>query len=264
MRSGPRPCLNLTALVALALLAAAVPAHAAKASGATPWINAHPPAGASSPPASIPPPAPAGGATLARIVAPTQGRRRLASTRRAVWLGTATQWSQQPQVLLVLGSAVRSGSQWVEVLLASRPNGSTAWVRRDAVRLSTTPYWVDIDIRARTVTVLRRGKRVRRFRAVVGAPPTPTPKLLAAVYEHNRQANPRGFLGPWALPLTAMSDVLDDYGGGPGRIAVHGRAGTSLADHLGTARSHGCIRIDNSPIRYLARTLPTGTPVSLH
>jgi lipoprotein-anchoring transpeptidase ErfK/SrfK len=40
--------------------------------------------------------------------------------------------------------------------------------------------------------------------------------------------------------------VLDDYGGGPGRVAIHGRAGASLLDPLGTARSHGCIRIDNA------------------
>ena len=35
---------------------------------------------------------------------------------------------------------------------------------------------------------------------------------------------PSGFLGPWALHLTAHSDVLDDYGGGPGTVAIHGRA----------------------------------------
>jgi hypothetical protein len=84
-----------------------------------------------------------------------------------------------------------------------------------------------------------------------------------ALYERNRQPDRRAFLGPWSLSLTAVSNVLEDYGGGPGRVAIHGRGGLSLLDPLGTARSHGCIRIDNAGIRYLARRLPLGTPVEL-
>jgi L,D-transpeptidase-like protein len=76
------------------------------------------------------------------------------------------------------------------------------------------------------------GRRVRRFRAVVGAPGTPTPLGLAAIYERNRQPNPGGFLGPWAMPLTIMSNVLENYGGSPGRVGIHGRAGASLLDPL--------------------------------
>ena len=48
------------------------------------------------------------------------------------------------------------------------------------------------------------------------------------------------------IQLTAFSDVLDNYGGGPGRVAIHGRGGASLADPLGTARSHGCVRVANA------------------
>ena len=117
------------------------------------------------------------------------------------------------------------------------------------MQLSRTRYWVTVRTRSRTVSVYRDGDRVRRFRAVVGAPATPTPRVLAALYERNRQPDPRAFLGPWSLPLTAFSDVLQDFGGGPGRVAIHGRAGASLADPLGSARSHGCIRITNRAIR---------------
>ena len=74
----------------------------------------------------------------------------------------------------------------------------------------------------------------------------------------------RGFLGPWVLQLTAFSDVLDNYGGGPGRVAIHGRGGTSLDDPLGTARSHGCVRIDNTNVTWLAHTVVPGTPVRIH
>jgi lipoprotein-anchoring transpeptidase ErfK/SrfK len=102
---------------------------------------------------------------------------------------------------------------------------------------------------------------VRTLRIVVGASATPTPLGLHAVYDPIRQPDPRGFIGPWALHLTGFSTVLDNFGGGPGRIAIHGRSGASLRDPLGTARSHGCIRVDNDVVSWLARTLPRGTPV---
>jgi lipoprotein-anchoring transpeptidase ErfK/SrfK len=102
---------------------------------------------------------------------------------------------------------------------------------------------------------------VRRFRAVVGKPSTPTPLGLFAVYERARQPDPDAFLGPWALHLTAHSNVLEDYGGGPGRVALHGRSGASLRDPLGTAASHGCVRVRNGDIRWLAKVAAPGTPV---
>ena len=124
-------------------------------------------------------------------------------------------------------------------------------------------YWIEIRTGARLVTIHRHGKRVRRFRAVVGTPATPTPLGLAAIYERNRQPTPGGFLGPWAMPLTIMSRVLENYDGGPGRIGIHGRAGASLADPLGSARSHGCIRITNRHISWMAANIPAGTPVRI-
>jgi len=94
-------------------------------------------------------------------------------------------------------------------------------------------------------------------------PAAPTPHGLFAISEMIRQADPSGFLGPWALHLTAFSNVLDNYGGGPGRVAIHGRGGVSLLDPLGSARSHGCIRIDNRHVSRLARSVPLGTPVRI-
>ena len=84
-------------------------------------------------------------------------------------------------------------------------------------------------LRSRRLTVYRDGKRIRSVRAVIGAPGTPTPRGVAAIYERNRQPDPAGFLGPWALSLTALSDVLESYGGGPGRVAIHGRGARACA-----------------------------------
>jgi lipoprotein-anchoring transpeptidase ErfK/SrfK len=212
-------------------------------------------------PLDIAAPSRAHGATVARIVAPTFARARLDSPNRGWRVSAATEWSAQPQVLLVLDAATVDGRDWVKVLLANRPNGSAGWVQRDRVVLARTRYWVTVRVRSRRVTVYRDGKRARRFRAVVGAPSTPTPLGLAAIYERNRQPDPGAFLGPWALSLTSLSNVLESYGGGPGRVAIHGRAGASLLDPLGTARSHGCIRVNNDDVRWMAAKVQVGSPV---
>ncbi|MBB4664226.1 L,D-transpeptidase [Conexibacter arvalis] len=213
------------------------------------------------PPLRVSPPSRARGATVARIVAPAFARAALDKPRKGRRVGTATAWSGQSQILLVLDAAVRDGVEWVKVLLPVRPNGTTGWIPRDHVTIGYSPYWVEIGVRSRTVTVFRNGRRVLRTRAVVGRQRTPTPLGLAAIYERNRQPNPRAFLGPWALSLTSLSNVLFSYGGGPGRVAIHGRAGDSFKDPLGSARSHGCIRIDNRPVNWMARNVPPGTPV---
>jgi lipoprotein-anchoring transpeptidase ErfK/SrfK len=212
---------------------------------------------------SVRPPSRRRGATVARIVEPTFARARLKSSRRGWRVDTQTAWSAQPQTLLVLDATARKKREWVKILVPERPNGSAGWVPRNKVVLGRTRYWVDVRTGSRRVTIYRAGKRVRRFRAVVGAPGTPTPHGLAAIYERNRQPNPGGFLGPWALPLTALSNVLRNFGGGPGRVGIHGRSGASLSDPLGSARSHGCIRIDNRHVSWMAAKVPPGTPVRL-
>ena len=57
--------------------------------------------------------------------------------------------------------------------------------------------------------------------------------------------------------------VIQEFDGGPGQIALHGRHGALLGDPLGTARSHGCVRFDNDVIRVLAGRLPNGTPIEV-
>ena len=120
---------------------------------------------------------------------------------------------------------------------------------------------MQLRLSSRVITVYRDGRRVRRFRAVVGAPGTPTPRGLSAIFERNAQPSAHGFLGPWVLSLTSFSNVLESFGGGPGRVGIHGRGGASLLDPLGSARSHGCIRISNGRVRWLARHARPGTPV---
>jgi lipoprotein-anchoring transpeptidase ErfK/SrfK len=180
------------------------------------------------------------------------------------WLGARARWAGGPDQLLVLGAQRdRFGRRWVQVRLPERPNDAAGWMLADRAVLSRTTWRLEVDLSARRVQLIRLGRVVRTFRAVVGAPATPTPRGQFAIAEIVRQPDPRGFLGPWALHLTAHSAVLDNYGGGPGTVAIHGRGGASFLDPLGSARSHGCIRIDNREVQFLARVLVPGAPVTI-
>ena len=66
---------------------------------------------------------------------------------------------------------------------------------------------------------------------------------------------------PFALALSARSDVLQEFAGGPGQIAIHGVA--NLAGTPGTAVSHGCVRLADRDIRWLAARIAPGVPVTI-
>jgi len=201
------------------------------------------------------------GSTLARLTAKIKAYKRPKTASPKVTLKPETAWSGQPTRLLVLEARCRGGTAWLRVLLPSRPNGHSRWIQRREAVLSRTNYWIDVSLNGRKVRVLRRGEIVREVKAVIGAPATPTPVGLAAVYENVRLPGRNDFLGSRALHLTSHSDQLFNYGGGKGRVALHGRGGASLKDPLGSARSHGCIRINNGPVEWISARVPTGTPV---
>jgi hypothetical protein len=201
-------------------------------------------------------------AHVARLVAPTWARRQPGRIPAVMKVSPLAEWGGGEVQYLVLRSRLVEGRRWLQVRLPERPNSAAGWISADLLRVSTTPWRIVISTAAETVTVERDGRPVASFPAVVGKPATPTPHGLFAIDEPIRQ--PVGSeLGPWALFLTAHSRVLDDYGGGPGRIAIHGRAGPLLADPLGTAASHGCIRVPNARVTWLHRVAVNGTPVEI-
>jgi hypothetical protein len=151
---------------------------------------------------------------------------------------------------------------WLRVALPDRPNGSSGWIDADVAQLSRTGWRIVIDLAARRGSAFLAGRRVRSWPVVIGRPRTPTPRGLFAVYERVRQP-PGTELGPWALHITAHSEVLEDFGGGPGRVALHGRAGALLDDPLPSASSHGCVRMDDRVIAWLAARAGPGTPVRI-
>jgi len=164
-------------------------------------------------------------------------------------------------VLPVLGRATtRAGQAWVDVRLPGRPNSSTGWITTAGTVPSWTPWRLSVSLSARLVTVYDRGRIVRRFPAVVGKPSTPTPQGQFFI-EEGLSLNAQASGAPFALATSARSDVLQDFDGGPGQIALHGMG--NLAGALGTASSHGCIRLATPAITWLAMRIGPGVPLSI-
>ena len=164
----------------------------------------------------------------------------------------------QASWLLVLDAArTRRGRCWVEVRLPWRPNDASGWIDADQVMLRPTSWRIVVSTAQRTLSVYRGGSLVRRVQVVVGKPSTPTPVGLFSIIGAWASA-PGAFLGSWILPLTAHSNALQQFDGGDGTVGIHGRGGASLLDPLGSARSHGCIRVANPSIDWLVGSIGAG------
>jgi len=164
-------------------------------------------------------------------------------------------------VLPVVGRAKsKAGGRWLRVMLPGRPNGSKGWITQRGTELTTTPWHVVVRTSSRRVLVYRRAKLTRSFAAVVGKPSTPTPHGRFFVEESLRMP-PGAAGGPFALALSARSNVLQEFDGGPGQIAIHGVA--NLGGTPGTAVSHGCVRLANGNVTWLAAHVGAGAPVAI-
>ncbi|MBV9423864.1 MAG: L,D-transpeptidase [Solirubrobacterales bacterium] len=171
-----------------------------------------------------------------------------------------------PWLLVVARPRVADDRCWLRLRLPWRPNGAAGWVNANNVVVEKTPWRVQVSRGRRTLTLLRGGASVRTLSVVVGKPSTPTPLGLFAIV-WAIPWHPNDFLGSWVLELTGHSDVLQQFDGGDGTVGIHGRGGASLLDPLGSARSHGCIRLANDAIDWLVATVGVdrlpGTPVQI-
>ena len=164
-----------------------------------------------------------------------------------------------PTVFSVLGARLDRACKatWYHVQLPLRPNGSTGWVSARAVAERTLHVRIVVDLSERRVTLYRGRAPVLATTAAIGTASTPTPTGRYYVNQKLVPADPSGPFGSAALGISAFSPVLQDWSQG-GPIAIHG---TNQAELLGSAVSHGCIRIANDAIERLWKLAPTGTPV---
>ena len=149
---------------------------------------------------------------------------------------------------------------WLLVRLPGRPNGHAGWISAAHTSRSITFWHIYVNTAKMTVTVDWGGRPVKVFKAVVGKPSTPTPVGQFFV-EEPVALGPSGIGAPFALALSARSNVLQEFDGGPGQIAIHGL--DNVGGVLGTAVSHGCIRIADGNVRWLAARIGAGVPVMI-
>jgi lipoprotein-anchoring transpeptidase ErfK/SrfK len=163
---------------------------------------------------------------------------------------------QIPRTLL----AFNSYADWVQVYLPTRPNSSTGWVKTADVKVADQPLeWaVKVDLANYRVTVLHNGAIDFEADAAIGSPEYPTPTGTFYITDPLDLRNQPGTgYGAYALGLSGHSDVLTDFAGSDGQIALHG---TDNPGDVGQAISHGCVRLKNDDILRLSE-LPLGTPV---
>lgn len=157
------------------------------------------------------------------------------------------------------------GRLWLRVRLPGRvfhrktppPSG---WITASDTRMEMTAWHVVVDTHTKRVVVYRNGRQVRSFGAIVGKPSTPTPRGEYFVEEVVRL--PSKFAGaPYALALSARSNVLQEFAGGPGQIALHGI--DNVGGQIGTAESHGCVRLTTAGVTWLAQHIRAGVPLTI-
>lgn len=153
-----------------------------------------------------------------------------------------------------------AGRLWYAVMLPGRPNGHTGWITTTHVEQAVTSWHIVVLRSKRRAVVYHLGKVVKRWPVVVGKPSTPTPTGFFFVEEIVRE--PPSFQGaPYALALSARSNVFSEFAGGPGQVALHGVR--NLAGRIGTAASHGCVRFSTSADTWLGRHMEAGVPVDI-
>lgn len=144
---------------------------------------------------------------------------------------------------------------WVQVLLPSRPNGSTGWLPAAGLDRARTPYLIRVHLRSLSMELLREGGLLGEWTIGIGKKSAPTPPgrtFLLGSFSDRKQK-----YSPVILPLGTHSPTLDSFGGGPGTVAIHT---WPTDDVFGTRSSDGCIRVPSDALDQLTE-VPLGTLV---
>jgi lipoprotein-anchoring transpeptidase ErfK/SrfK len=166
-----------------------------------------------------------------------------------------------PEVYLLLSSHIAAdGTAWVKLRVPERPNGHTGWVLREALGTFHVTHWqLVVDRRLRLLTAYYGGRR--RFVAPVGVgkPSSPTPPGRFWIRERFRLTSRSSPYWPYALGTSDYSTLTDWPGGGV--VGIHGDFGAPQL--IPGDPSHGCVRMHDSDLAWLAPRLTLGTPVRI-
>jgi len=161
-----------------------------------------------------------------------------------------------PLVFLTLDNQ----TDWHQVLLPVRPNGSVGWVRNAEVTLAAHNYRIQADLADFRLRVFERGVTIFDAVAGVASNNSPTPGGIYYITELLAPTVPDSVYGSFAYGLSGFSETFETFNGGPGQLGIHG---TNSSETLGTAVSAGCIRLHNDDVARLVTFLPLGVPVDV-
>jgi lipoprotein-anchoring transpeptidase ErfK/SrfK len=169
-----------------------------------------------------------------------------------------------PTVVAALAEVQASDCRprWYRVRLSGRPGVSGARegvVSASSVELAEVHTRVLVDLSRRRLTLYEDGVPTLRASVAVGAPSTPTPRGRFVVRERIRITDSSGADGAAAIALSGFSQKLIYWPQG-GPIAIHG---TNDPGSIGTAASHGCVRVGAADLKRLFDRVQVGTPVEI-
>ena len=164
-----------------------------------------------------------------------------------------------PEVYLVLRRiTLANGVTWLKIAVPMRPNGRTGWIVKSAAGPIHGVYrFLVVDRHTLRIRLFVKGKAIWSAPVGIGKPSTPTPSGLFWVREEFVLPD-QTFYGPYAFGTSAYASITDWPGGG-----VVGLHGTSEPYLIPGRPSHGCIRLRNQDILWLALHVPRGTPVAI-
>jgi hypothetical protein len=152
------------------------------------------------------------------------------------------------------------GRVWVRMRIPGRPNGRVGWVPESSLgEFHITRWLIEIRLNARRLTAYYNGRL--RFSAPVGVgkPSTPTPTGHFWIRERLRISDRSNPYWPYALGTSAYSSLTEWPGGGV--VGVHGDLGAPQL--IPGDPSHGCVRLHDADIGWLAPRVQLGTPVHI-
>lgn len=162
-----------------------------------------------------------------------------------------------PRVVHLIGG---EEDDMLPVMVPSRPNGTTGWIRSEDVVLFAVERSVLVDLSDRTLVVYHGTEVELTTKVAVGRASNPTPTGQYFITDSVILSNPAGPWGPHAFGLSAFSDTITEFNGSDAVVGIHG---TNAPRSIGSAASLGCIRVPNDVVQQLATLLSAGVPVTI-
>jgi hypothetical protein len=170
---------------------------------------------------------------------------------------------EMPLAFLIKEEPKENDCEWINVWLPIRPNGSTAWVRRDDVDVEGHVYRMEVHLADFTLKAWEGDKLMLDAQIGTALENTPTPGGLYYTTELLHTGEPDSVYGPYAFGLSGFSEVLTSFNGGQGQLGIHG---TNQPEKIPGQVSAGCIRLKNEDLQVLVDGFDTtiGIPVQVY